>query len=65
MIQIVDAADADPSVSLQEKSLLSSLLVQALLRNFHYFTVVMTDLLRAHIAKTVHVGSPLIIKAKF
>ncbi|CAI4227140.1 unnamed protein product [Auanema sp. JU1783] len=51
---LVESAESDSSMSPSEKSVLSSLLISALLRNFHYCTEVILDLLRAHIAKMVH-----------
>uniref|UniRef100_A0A1I7TGI6 Sema domain-containing protein n=1 Tax=Caenorhabditis tropicalis TaxID=1561998 RepID=A0A1I7TGI6_9PELO len=50
---IVDAAESDVSISTSEKSMLASLLISVLLRNFSYCTEIVVDLLRAHIAKSV------------
>ncbi|CAB3404173.1 unnamed protein product [Caenorhabditis bovis] len=51
---IVEAAESDTSMSASEKSMLASLLITVLLRNFSYCTEIVIDLLRAHIAKAVH-----------
>nr|BAD36749.1 plexin [Caenorhabditis elegans] len=50
---IVEAAESDVSISTSEKSMLASLLISVLLRNFSYCTEVVVDLLRAHIARSV------------
>lgn len=55
-LQIVETAESESTMSLSEKSMLSSLLIAVLLRNFQYCTDVVLSLLRAHIAKSVHVG---------
>lgn len=49
----VEAAESDVSITTSERSMLASLLISVLLRNFSYCTEIMVDLLRAHIAKAV------------
>uniref|UniRef100_A0A1I7WME4 Sema domain-containing protein n=1 Tax=Heterorhabditis bacteriophora TaxID=37862 RepID=A0A1I7WME4_HETBA len=51
---LVETAESDPSMSPCEKTLLSSLLIAVLLRNFQYCTDIVLSLLKAHIAKSVH-----------
>ncbi|PIO62852.1 plexin cytoplasmic region, partial [Teladorsagia circumcincta] len=55
--QIVETAESESGMSLSERSMLSSLLIAVLLRNFQYCTDVVLSLLRAHIAKSVHAGT--------
>ncbi|VDO62153.1 unnamed protein product [Heligmosomoides polygyrus] len=50
-LPIVETAESESTMSLSEKSMLSSLLIAVLLRNFQYCTDVVLSLLRAHIAK--------------
>ncbi|KHJ88114.1 IPT/TIG domain protein [Oesophagostomum dentatum] len=64
VFSIVETAESEPNMSLGEKSMLSSLLVAVLLRNFQYCTDVVLSLLRAHIAKSVHAGSSDILFRK-
>uniref|UniRef100_A0A8R1HQ86 Sema domain-containing protein n=1 Tax=Caenorhabditis japonica TaxID=281687 RepID=A0A8R1HQ86_CAEJA len=54
IFSVVEAAESDVSISTSEKSMLASLLISVLLRNFSYCTEIMIDLLSAHIAKAVH-----------
>ncbi|KAK6048297.1 hypothetical protein COOONC_14198, partial [Cooperia oncophora] len=53
VFSIVETAESESGMSLSEKSMLSSLLIAVLLRNFQYCTDVVLSLLRAHIAKSV------------
>ncbi|EPB68965.1 plexin cytoplasmic region [Ancylostoma ceylanicum] len=57
VFSIVETAESEPTMSPGEKSMLSSLLVAVLLRNFQYCTDIVLSLLRAHIAKSVHAGN--------
>lgn len=57
IFSIVETAESESTMSLSEKSMLSSLLIAVLLRNFQYCTDVVLSLLRAHIAKSVHAGT--------
>ncbi|KAK6747668.1 hypothetical protein RB195_000705 [Necator americanus] len=57
VFSIVETAESEPTMSPGEKSMLSSLLIAVLLRNFQYCTDIVLSLLRAHIAKSVHAGN--------
>ncbi|PIO73857.1 plexin cytoplasmic region, partial [Teladorsagia circumcincta] len=57
VFSIVETAESETGMSLSERSMLSSLLIAVLLRNFQYCTDVVLSLLRAHIAKSVHAGT--------
>ncbi|KAK6013937.1 IPT/TIG domain protein, partial [Ostertagia ostertagi] len=57
VFSIVETAESESGMSLSERSMLSSLLIAVLLRNFQYCTDVVLSLLRAHIAKSVHAGT--------
>ncbi|XGW30401.1 hypothetical protein V3C99_009406, partial [Haemonchus contortus] len=56
VFSIVETAESESGMSPSERSMLSSLLIAVLLRNFQYCTDVVLSLLRAHIAKSVHAG---------
>ncbi|CAI5443143.1 unnamed protein product [Caenorhabditis angaria] len=53
IFSIVEAAETDVSISATERSMLASLLISVLLRNFGYCTEIVLDLLRIHIARAV------------
>ncbi|KAE9421447.1 hypothetical protein Angca_002229, partial [Angiostrongylus cantonensis] len=57
IFSIVETAESESAMSLGERSMLSSLLIAVLLRNFQYCTDVVLSLLKAHIAKSVHVSA--------
>ncbi|EGT44270.1 CBN-PLX-2 protein [Caenorhabditis brenneri] len=50
---IVDVAESRNSISTSEKSMLASLLISVLIRNFSYCTEIVISLLKTHIAKAV------------
>lgn len=56
ILALVRSADSDSSLSPEEKSLLSSLIVSVLLPNFAYLTEIVITLLREHIQRTVKVN---------
>ncbi|VDM53657.1 unnamed protein product, partial [Angiostrongylus costaricensis] len=63
IFSIVETAESEPAMSLGERSMLSSLLIAVLLRNFQYCTDVVLSLLRAHIAKSAGNGDILFRKS--